>query len=97
MSVNELKDLWVQERASAYLMNSMVKGQEDIKKSEEFIQLIKDTVTDSQEAEKLQAAFGEYLDWTAANSSEQEGLYLFGVADGLYLASLIGNIIDSVK
>lgn len=97
MSVDELKDLWVQERASVYFSNNMANSQEDIRKSEEFMRLIKDTVTDSQEAEKLQAAFGEYLDWTAANSSEQEGLYLFGVADGLYLASLIGNIIDSVK
>ena len=96
MSVDELKDLWVQERASAYLMNSMAKGQEDIKKSEEFMQLIKDTVTDSLVVEKLQAAFGEYLDWTAANCDVQEGLFLFGVADGLYLARQIEMFIHSV-
>ncbi len=97
MSMDEIKDLWVQERASAYLKNNIAHGKEDVKKSEEFIQLIKDTITDSQESETLRAAFNEYLDWTAANSDEQEGLYLFGLADGLYLASQIRQMIHSVE
>ena len=52
--------------------------------------------TDSQEAKKLQKAFSGYLDWTAANNDEQECLYPFGVADGLYLARQIERIIHSV-
>ncbi len=98
MNMNEMKELWVQERASVYLKNHIARGREDAKRSEEFLRLIKDTVADSQESESLQAAFYTYLDYIACSSGdEQEGLYLFGVADGLYLARQIEQMVHNVK
>ncbi len=98
MEFKELIDLVIQERASAYLKDNITRGREDAKRSDEFLRLIKDTVADSRESESLQAAFYTYLDCIACSSGdEQEGLYLFGVADGLYLARQIEQMVHNVK
>ena len=87
MEAKELIELMIQERLGFYFKNNTENRQEELKKSDEFLLLLK------EEAPHLEEAFLKYLDWTAERGGdEQEGLYLFGLSDGVRLMKDIFNM-----
>lgn len=80
MEEKELIELIIHERLSLYFKENPINSQEEMKKSDEFLLLIK------KNAPELEKEFLSYLDWIAEHSgNEQENLYLFGVWDGVRL------------
>lgn len=87
MERKELSELVIQERLSIYFKRNFKYGQEEVKKADEFLLLIK------EKAPELEEDFQNYLNWTAEHGGdEQEGLYLFGLADGVRLMKDILNM-----
>ena len=80
MTIKEIVELVIQERLSLYFKKNDEPGMARMKRSDEFLALLKEKNPDL--AEELNA----YLDWIAAHSGdEQEGIYLFGLHDGIRL------------
>ncbi len=80
MDRNEMIELMVQERLAFYFKKNDGPGMERMKKSDEFLALLK------ERAPELTEEFKNYLDWIAAHGGdEQEGIYIFGLHDGIQL------------
>ena len=80
MEKNGLIELIIQERLSMYFRKNLEYGREEVKRSDDFLALLKENVPD------LSEEFQTYLDWTAIHSGEeQKGIYLFGIHDGIRL------------
>lgn len=87
MKREELSELVIHERLSVYFKQNVQHGQEQVKKSDEFLLLLK------EKAPELEEDFQRYLDWMAEHEgNEQEGLYKFGLADGVRLMKDIFNM-----
>lgn len=87
MKRTELIELMIQERLGLYFKDNFNHGQEEVQKSDEFRLLLK------EKAPELEEDFQQYLDWTAEHGGdEQEGLYLFGLSDGVRLMKDIFNL-----
>lgn len=80
MGREELIELNIQERLSEYFKKNNEPGMARLRKSDEFLALLEEKAPDMVEE------FQKYLDWIAAHGGdEQEGIYLFGVHDGIRL------------
>lgn len=80
MDNKEMKELMVQERLSFYFKKNDKPGLARLQKSNEFLSLLE------KESPELVDEFNTYLDWIASHGGdEQEGIYLFGLHDGIRL------------
>ena len=80
MDKNEMIELMVQERLSLYFKKNDKPGKERMKRSDEFLALLE------EKAPELTEEFNAYLDWIASHGGdEQEGIYLYGLHDGIRL------------
>ena len=80
MDKQEMIELMVQERLSFYFKKNDGPGMARLQKSNEFLTMLE------KRAPELAEEFKVYLDWIAAHGGdEQEGIYLFGVHDGIRL------------
>lgn len=80
MTRAEIIELIVQERLSLYFKENLEHGREEVKRSDEFLTLLK------EKAPELAEEFQKYLNWLAEHGGdEQEGIYLFGLHDGIRL------------
>ena len=80
MDKKEMIELMVQERLSFYFKKNDEPGMARMKRSNEFLTLLK------EKTPELIDEFNAYLDWIAAHGGdEQEGIYLFGLHDGIRL------------
>lgn len=80
MDKNEMIELMVQERLSLYFKKNKGPGMARLQRSNEFLALLK------EKAPELEEEFNAYLDWIASHGGdEQEGIYLFGLHDGIRL------------
>lgn len=87
MDTEELRDFIIQERLSLYFRNNIENSHEEVKKDEEFLKKL------ISKAPELEKEYREYLDWLSIhNSSNLEGIYLFGVHDGIHLIQKIMGI-----
>ena len=62
---NTLIDLVIQERLSIYFKRNFKHGQEEVKKADEFLLLIK------EKAPELEEDFQNYLNWTAEHGGNE--------------------------
>lgn len=86
MEKNEMIELIIQERMALYFKENDGPGKERLQRSNEFLALLED------KAPELAEEFNAYLDWIAAHGGdEQEGIYLFGLHDGIRLMRDILN------
>lgn len=77
MELEELKELFVNERISVYLQAHLEHGREELAKSEEFATML-DLI-----CPQLTLEFEHYINWMANHGGdEQIGLYLHGLRDG---------------
>lgn len=80
MTRAEIIELIIQERLALYFKRNHEPGMARLQRSDEFLELLE------QKAPELAEEFKNYLDWTAAHGGdEQEGIYLFGLHDGIRL------------
>ena len=80
METRELIQFIIDERLSLYFKLHVENGRREAQRSEEFLKLLK------EKAPELTEEFENYLDWIAEfRKEDQEGLYLFGVRDGIQL------------
>lgn len=80
MDKREMIELMIQERLASYFKENDGPGKERFNKSNEFLTLL------NEKAPDLVEEFKNYLDWIAAHGGdEQEGIYLFGLHDGIRL------------
>lgn len=80
MTRAEMIELIIQERLSEYFKKNNGPGMERLHRSNEFLALLEEN------APELAEEFNIYLDWIAAHGGdEQEGIYLFGLHDGIRL------------
>ena len=80
MDKKEMVELMVQERLSLYFMKNNAPGMARMKRSDDFLDLLE------KKAPELVNEFNLYLDWIASHGGdEQEGIYLFGLHDGIRL------------
>ena len=80
MDKKEMIELMVQERLSLYFKKNGKPGKERMKRSDEFLALLE------EKAPELAEEFNAYLDWIASHGGdEQEGIYLYGLHDGIRL------------
>lgn len=88
MDNKEMVELMVQERLSFYFKKNFKPGMERLHKSNEFLALLK------EKAPELTEEFKLYLDWIASHGGdEQEGIYLFGLHDGIRLMRDILSVV----
>ena len=80
MEKREMIDLIIQERLSLYFQKNGAPGMARMKRSDAFLALLE------EKAPELAEEFQNYLDWIAAHGGdEQEGIYLYGLHDGIRL------------
>ena len=80
MEKREMIELIIQERLSLYFQKNSAPGMARMKRSDAFLALLE------EKAPELAEEFQNYLDWIAAHGGdEQEGIYLYGLHDGIRL------------
>lgn len=80
MNKEEMVELMIQERLSFYFKKNNKPGLEQLQRSNEFLALLE------KKSPELIEEFNAYLDWIASHGGdEQEGIYLFGLHDGIRL------------
>lgn len=80
MEIREMIELMIQERLSLYFKKNNGPGMARLQRSNEFLALLE------EKAPELAEEFNAYLDWIAAHGGdEQEGIYLYGLHDGIRL------------
>jgi hypothetical protein len=80
MMNKEMIELMIQERLSLYFKKNGGPGKERMKRSEEYMALLEEN------APEMAAEFQNYLDWIAAHGwDEQQGIYIFGLHEGIRL------------
>ena len=88
MDKQEMIELMVQERLSFYFKKNDGPGMARLHRSNEFLAL------PEEKAPGMTEDFKVYLDWIAAHGGdEQEGIYLFGLHDGIRLMRDIISIV----
>lgn len=80
MDKDEMIELMVQERLALYFRKNDEPGMARLQRSNEFLALLE------EKAPELTEEFKLYLDWIASHGGdEQEGIYLYGLHDGIRL------------
>ncbi len=84
----EMKEFLIHERISEYFRLHKKNRDKEAKQYETWVGRLKEIEP------ALARDFQEYMDWLAEHSgNDQEGLYLFGVKDGIRTASEIASLI----
>ncbi len=80
MDTKELIPFIIDERLSLYFSQNRENGRGEAKRSGEFLKLLQ------EKSSELTEEFEKYLDRVAElRKEDQEGIYLFGVRDGIQL------------